>query len=212
MESSFYCDKCTQILPGWAVPDDNAVIREFASAIGLVDAAGRPTKVGAALVLDFYSRLLTAAPALAARFPQDLVDASAALDGAGAKQRDRLLRAVLSVMSTFNPGDEQRMAALIAVLEEMALKHQRHGATIEEYAAVVSVLLGVLGDFARTSNVPHNIWLEAFEPALRRALTFASGRMMAAESAITAQPVEEPPTEVLERPETLEDSEALAQS
>jgi hemoglobin-like flavoprotein len=197
---TFYCRECGNVKRGWKVPDDNSVIRLFASEIGLVDAAGQPTAVGNALVLDFYGRLLSAAPYLAQKFPADLLDANASLNGRGAKQRDKLLAAVLAVMTMFNPGDDQRMSRLTQTLEAMALRHAQHRATIEEYGAVVSVLLSVLQDFARTSNVPESIWESAYEPALRRALTFASGRMMAAESLGLAED-SEPITEVIELPQ-----------
>lgn len=189
---AFYCRECGTVKPGEMVPDDHSVIGLFASEIGLVDAAGQPTAVGNALVIDFYARLFAAAPYLRDRFSDDLLEAHSALDGRGAKQRDSLLKAVLAVMTLFKPGDAERMEKLTGAVESMAMQHVRHGATIDQYAAVTDILLGCLADFARTSNVPQAIWRDAYEPALRRALTYASGRMMAAEAAQAAVAAEDP--------------------
>ncbi len=183
---NFWCKECEQIGPE-GIPDDRTVILDFAGQIGLVDAAGKPTAVGAALVLDFYGRLLGAGgEALARRFPQDLLDANAALDGAGAKQRDRLLQAVLAVATLWDPGNEERMRSLDAALDAMASQHTKHGATLQEYALVEETLRGVFESYARTAQIPRSIWKRAYEPALRRALTYTSGRMMCGESKAVA--------------------------
>ena len=200
---TFWCATCGGIKPGWKVPDDHAVIMEFAAVIGLVDEAGRPTKVGEALTLDFYGALFTAAPYLKPRFADDLLDANSALDGRAAKQRDSLLKAILAALTLFNPGDEKRMGALKTMLESAAQKHTRHGAQFEEYGAVIKLLLGCLAGYAKLNNVPQAVWEGAYQPALRRALSFASGWMVAHEALVGATPsVSAAETAVLDAPES----------
>ena len=178
---SIYCNECEQF-KGGGVPDDHTVIADFASAIGLVDEAGRPTSVGRALTLEFYGRLLTAAPHLKPKFPADIMEATDALDSAGLRQRDKLLKAILAVCSLWDPGNPERMPRLDEALDTMGTQHAKHGALFEEYSAVLGLFLGVCSDYCRTANVPEVVWRDAYEPALRRALGYASGRMVCAEA------------------------------
>lgn len=169
------------------MPSDHTVIADFAAAVGLVDDAGRPTAVGRALTLEFYGRLLAAAPYLKAKFPDDILEARESLDSAGLRQRDKLLKAILTVCVLWDPGNDERMARLDETLDAVGRAHVQHGATLEEYGAVLGVFLGVCADYARTAKVPHPVWTEAYEPALRRALGYASGAMVCAEATANAR-------------------------
>jgi hemoglobin-like flavoprotein len=178
---SIWCAECEQF-KGGGVPGDHTVIGDFAVSIGLVDDAGRPTAVGRALTLEFYGRLLGAAPYLAEKFPADILEATEELDSEGLRQRDRLLKAILAVCTLWDPGNDERMPRLDEALDSMGRAHVAHGATFEEYAAVLRIFLAVCSDYARTANVAEVVWTQAYGPALRRALGYASGRMVCAEA------------------------------
>jgi len=179
--TNIYCTACGQF-KGGAVPDDHTVIGDFAVAVGLIDDAGRPTAVGQALTLDFYGRLLAAAPYLKPKFPEDILEATDALDSAGLRQRDKLLKAVLTVAVLWHPGNNERMARLDDALDAMGTAHAKHGAAFGEYGAVIDLFLAVCADYAQTADLPREVWAQAYQPALRRALNYASGRMICAEA------------------------------
>jgi hemoglobin-like flavoprotein len=113
---------------------------------------------GDTIIRDFYQQLLAAAPDLASLFPADLITATAGQeDSPGALQRDRLLSALVDVLTLYGGGREA-MTRLNALITSMGNRHAAfarpdgtvRGATEQEYDAVGSVftatLVNALGD------------------------------------------------------------------
>lgn len=151
------------------VPTTNDLLRE---SIALVADGGD------VVVREFYTRLLHAAPDLAALFPPDLLTASTGdelSDGYG--QRNRLLGALVSLSQFYNPADAQGMARLNVVLTSWGGRHAAflrpdgtvRGATLAEYEAVKQVLFGTLVAAAGDRWHPEYTaaWDEAYEHAAK---------------------------------------------
>jgi len=131
-----------------------------------------------ALVLAFYRNLLDAAPYLAELFPADLLTAAVNDEGSrGARQRDRLLEALLALADLYRPDDPERMERLDNALISMGNRHAAfyrpstgtvRGATVAEYAAVKDVFLVTVHDLVRGWRGEHDLaWDEAYEYAAR---------------------------------------------
>jgi hemoglobin-like flavoprotein len=133
---------------------------------------------GGALVLQFYRNLLDAAPYLAELFPADLLTAAVNDQGSrGAKQRDKLLEAILALAQLYRPDDPDRMAQLDGALVSMGNRHAAFrrpstgrvsGASVSEYAAVKQVFLVTVHAMVPGWRGEHDLaWDEAYEYAAR---------------------------------------------
>jgi hemoglobin-like flavoprotein len=134
---------------------------------------------GDTVILTFYSRLLVAAPNLAEIFPADLLaprDPLGDPDSRGLKQRDKLYGALEALATMYDPDKVESMEPLDTALQAMGRAHAAfwrpsegvtRGATLEEYAAVKSVLFGTLHDLAGEKWLPEydSVWSEAFDHA-----------------------------------------------
>lgn len=154
-----------------AIPEENAAARYTISAAcpecrgagyvqrGVNDllrdtVAMLPIDGGDEVIKEFYRRLLHAAPSLTPLFPRDLL--TAAVDDTqspGALQRDRLLQALIAVSELYggSPEDMERLDTAIVSFGNAHAAFARpdgsvQGATEEEYDAVISVFLRLLGD------------------------------------------------------------------
>jgi hemoglobin-like flavoprotein len=142
----------------------------------------------------FYARLLDVAPHLAPLFPRDLVDPDSPQNPVfddlagevpaktGRQQRDLLVGALVALGSTYDPHDREKMDALRTALSAYGRSHsafQRpdgtvQGATLDEYAAVKSILLPTLAEVAGDG------WLPVYSAAWAEAYDFAAGHMLVA--------------------------------
>lgn len=133
------------------------------------------------LIAEFYRRLLSAAPHLVPLFPPDLTDANST--GEGKIQRDKLLGALIAVSQSYNPDapDSEGMQILRTHLDAFGRSHaafQRsdgtvRGASVQEYAAVFTILMGTLHDLVGPA------WVPAFDAAWDEAYDFAARGMIA---------------------------------
>lgn len=140
-----------------------------------------PDGGGDRIVKEFYVRLLAAAPDLASLFPGDLVTAqSGDEDSAGFTQRDRLWKALVAMLTMYDPADAAAMERLDHALGAFGRSHAAFprpdgtvkGATLQEYAAVQNVLMGVLHDVAG------NAWRPAYDAAVEEAYDYVAAHMM----------------------------------
>jgi len=149
---------------------------------------------GDGLVREFYSRLLTAAPDLAALFPPDLLTAAApgrpevVSDGSalrpaptrGARQRDKLLGALIALADLYDTDSDEKMGKLDTALRAFGRSHAAFhrpdgrvlGATFDEYAAVKAALFATLADTAGSA------WASEYTAAWSEAYDFAAVTMM----------------------------------
>jgi hemoglobin-like flavoprotein len=135
-------------------------------------------------VLEFYARLLRAAPALAQIFPSDLLaprDPLGDPDSAGIRQRDKLYGALEALATTYDPQDDLAMTRLCTALQAFGRSHASfyrpaeqvtRGATWEEYGAVKAILFATLHDLAGEA------WLPEYDAAWAEAYDFAAGEMI----------------------------------
>jgi hemoglobin-like flavoprotein len=160
-------EECPKCRGRGYVPTTNELLRE---SIALVADGGDM------VVKEFYTRLLQAAPDLAALFPPDLLTAASGnelSDGYG--QRNRLLGALVSLSQLYDPTNPDLMTRLGVFLMTWGGRHaafQRpdgtvRGATLAEYEAVRKVLFTVLSDAAGDKWLPEYTaaWDEAYEHA-----------------------------------------------
>lgn len=165
------CGRCGG--SGIIVRSVSDLLREIA---GLVPDGG-----GDQIVKEFYVRLLDAAPNLASLFPGDLVTAqSGDASSAGFSQRDRLWKALVAMLTMYDPDDRAAMERLDHALGAFGRSHAAFprpdgsvkGATLQEYAAVQSVLMSVLHDVAGDA------WRREHDAAMEEAYDYAAAHMM----------------------------------
>jgi hemoglobin-like flavoprotein len=148
-------DRCPHC--GARIPSDHELLTEV---LGWLAPAGDD------FVHEFYIELFEARPDLRPLFPDDIQ-----------LQEEKLLTAIVSLLRMFKAG-EQEMEQLNSALAKFGRSHTRFdpAATIEEYAAVWTVLAGVavrmLGDKLTDRHVA----------ALRRAYEYGAGMMLAAQA------------------------------
>jgi methyl-accepting chemotaxis protein len=110
------------------------------------------------LIAAFHDRLFTVHPELRPIFPP-------VLD----RYRDRLVAAILALVSRYD-----RPQLLLPELGALGRRYDRYGLGSAQYAAIGSMLIGTLRDFAGPG------WTPAHHGAWVRAYTFAAGCMMQA--------------------------------
>lgn len=113
------------------------------------------------MVAAFYTRLFAEHPDIRPMFPRS--------EEAMAGQGEKLVKAIVALVTHF-AAPEQLTPALMT----MGRRHEQYGVRLEHYAAVGTVLLATLRDFAGDA------WTPTFEQAWSRAYTFAAGVMMQA--------------------------------
>lgn len=135
-------------------------------------------------VLEFYSRLLHAAPSLAQIFPADLLaprDPLGDPDSPGIGQRDKLYAALEALATTYDPRDDGAMERLNTALQAFGRSHASfyrpaeqvtRGASWEEYGAVKAILFGTLHSLAGEA------WLPEYDTAWDEAYDYAAGEMI----------------------------------
>jgi hemoglobin-like flavoprotein len=164
------CEHCEGT--GYVTRSTNDLLRESLELIG---------DGGDMLVKEFYTRLLYAAPDLAALFPADLLTAATSdPNSGGAKQRDRLLGALIALANSYNLDDPAGMDRLDTALGAFGRSHASfarpdgtvQGATLEEYAAVKATLFGTLIATAGPA------WKPSFTMAWSEAYDYAAAAMM----------------------------------
>jgi hemoglobin-like flavoprotein len=157
---------------GYVIRSTNDLLRESLELVGTG---------GDMIVKEFYTRLLHAAPDLAPLFPSDLTTAQTSdPNSPGAAQRDRLLGALVALSNSYNPDDGDSMDRLDTALEAFGRSHAAfarpdgtvQGATLDEYAAVKSVLFETLVQAAGDA------WLPAYTVAWSEAYDYAAATMM----------------------------------
>lgn len=149
------------------MPSQNDLLRESIALVG---------DGGDMVVKEFYTRLLQAAPDLASLFPADLLRADETHH-----QRDRLLKALVALSQSYDRTDFAAMNRLDIALASFGRHHAAFarpdgtvsGATLEEYAAVKSVLFATLTDAAGEA------WKPEYTAAWSDAYDYAAGVMMA---------------------------------
>lgn len=130
---------------------------------------------GDSVVREFYRRLLETAPSLAPLFPADLLAADTTKG-----QRDKLLQALVALANLYDPGRPEQMEVLDTHLAAFGRSHAAFarpdgsvcGATLDEYAAVKTVLFGTLHDFAGDA------WRGEYDGAWSEAYDYAAGAML----------------------------------
>lgn len=135
----------------------------------------------------FYSSLLRANPQLMTLFPGDPTQGDFGSDHKGAKQRDKLLRALTALADLYDPGDSAKMEHLDQALASFGRAHASftrqdgtvRGATLDEYAAVKEALFSTLVRVAGQKWLPEytEAWSQAYDYAAAVMLTeqFRSG-------------------------------------
>jgi methyl-accepting chemotaxis protein len=137
---------------------DPTTVRRNEDALLLRESLGLVAPVAPELIAAFYDQLFTDYPSVRPMFPAEM-----------APQRDRLLQAVIALVTHYDNPD-----ALVPALTSMGRNHVRYGAELGHYAAVGSSLLIVLRRFAGDA------WHDGYEGAWQRAYSFAAGTMIAA--------------------------------
>ena len=145
----------------------NDLLRESAGLI--------PVDGGDMVIREFYTRLLRAAPDLAALFPRDLLTA-ATQDGAspGAMQRDKLLNAIEGLADKYG-ASRADMEHLTNLLLQAGRSHAAFarpdgtvkGATQAEYELVGQIFIRTLADVAgdKWRHEYELAWAEAYGDA-----------------------------------------------
>jgi hemoglobin-like flavoprotein len=183
------CEGC-----GRRMPTDYELIQASLEGVGVTD-------LKHAVAVPFYSRLFTAVPSLIPIFPPDMCyplydtqdleritgyetnedDTIKVNPKAG--QIDLIVGAVAALANNFDRHNPAKMDALDRELAKLARSHIRFTppAKIEEYAAVVTTLLAVLTDVLGAR------FDERTEFAWRKALEYASGKMLAGQAVAKMQ-------------------------
>lgn len=121
----------------------------------------------------FYDRLFVVAPHLEPLFPDRV------------NQRDRLVGAIVALGTMYDPSNPDGMQALRTALAAHGRRHSNfrrpdgteQGATLDEYAAVKSILLPTIVEVAEGAGVR---WLPVYTTAWSEAYDFAAAHMMVA--------------------------------
>lgn len=158
------CDGCNGT--GYMIVSTRDLLKESLALVG---------DGGDTVVKEFYARLLGAAPDLAGLFPPDLLTVDT-IRG----QRDKLLQALVALADSYDPDDDESMTRLDTALRAYGRSHAAfarpdgtvRGATLDEYAAVKTVLFGTLVDAAGPA------WIPAYTTAWSEAYDFAAVTMM----------------------------------
>jgi hemoglobin-like flavoprotein len=157
---------------GYTMRTTSELLRE---SIALIPADG-----GQTVIREFYRRLLSAAPDLAALFPADLITAATDdLASPGRMQRDKLLQALAALADLYGTGPEDR-TRLDTALRAYGRSHAAfarpdgttRGATIEEYLAVKAALMDTLHTAAGTA------WRDEYDAAWTEAYDYAAVIML----------------------------------
>lgn len=140
-----------------------------------------PDGGGDVVVKEFYTRLLKKAKGLTYLFPPDLLTAATAdPNSRGARQRDRLYKALEALATMYDPDDRAGMEKLDTALAAFGRSHATfnrddgpvRGATLDEYAAVKATLLETLQALTGAA------WSTAFTSAWSEAYDYAAATMM----------------------------------
>lgn len=136
---------------------------------------------GDQVVRTFYGVLFRSAPELARLFPGDPTEGDLGTDHKGAKQREKLLSALVALSDLYDPDDGDKMAKLDTALGSFGRSHAAFvrqdgtvkGATIEEYAAVKTALFSTLVQAAG------NAWKAEYTESWSQAYDYAAAVMVA---------------------------------
>jgi hemoglobin-like flavoprotein len=128
----------------------------------------------------FYSSLLRAHPQLMTLFPGNPTKGEFGSDHKGAKQRERLLKALSALADLYDPSDDEKMKHLDQALASFGRAHASfirqdgtiRGATLEEYAAVKEAL------FATLMRVAADKWKPEYTEAWSQAYDYAAAAML----------------------------------
>lgn len=142
---------------GGRIPSDHELLMEILTWLA---------PDGEDFVHQFYIDLFEAAPDLRPLFPDDIKI-----------QEEKLLTAIVSLLRLFKAG-EQEMDQLNSALARYGRSHTRFdpAATIEEYAAVWTVLAGVAARMLGEKLTDRHV------RALRRAFEYGAGMMLASQA------------------------------
>ena len=154
------------------VPGISDYLRESAALLG---------DQGDAVVLSFYRRLFTAAPEVAKLFPGDPTKGDLGTDHRGAKQREKLLAAIVALADLYDPDDPEKMDRLDRALKSFGRSHAAfaradgtvRGATWEEYGVVKDAL------FATLVQATGSAWKAEYTASWSQAYDYAAAVMVA---------------------------------
>jgi len=142
---------------------------------------------GDEVIRMFYSSLLRAHPQLMTLFPGNPTQGDFGSDHKGARQREKLLKALKSLADLYDPAEAEKMKHLDQALASFGRWHAGfirqdgtiRGATLEEYAAVKEALFTTLLRVAAGKWKPEytEAWSQAYDYAAAAMLTeqFRSG-------------------------------------
>lgn len=136
---------------------------------------------GDEVIRHFYERLFTAAPDLVKLFPGDPTKGDLGTDHKGAKQREKLLAAIVALSDLYDPDDPEKMKRLDNALRSFGRSHAAFsrgdgtvkGADWEEYAAVKEAL------FATLVSAAGNSWKSEYTESWSQAYDYAAAVMLA---------------------------------
>lgn len=157
------------------VPGINDHLRESAA---MLTAGG--AEASDILVRDFYVALFREAPNMVAIFPGNPVQGDFGSNERGAKQRELLLSALVSLSELYDPGNPERMSQLDAALKRFGRAHAAFarpdgtvsGATLDEYKAVKDALFSTLVRAAADK------WRAEYTIAWSQAYDYAAAAML----------------------------------
>jgi hemoglobin-like flavoprotein len=135
---------------------------------------------GDEVVRLFYSALLRSHPQLITLFPGNPTQGEFGSDHKGAKQRDRLLKALTALADLYDPAEPDKMKHLDDALASFGRSHASfarqdgtiRGATLEEYAAVKEAL------FTTLMRVAGGQWKPEYTEAWGQAYDYAAASML----------------------------------
>lgn len=165
-------EQCAHCGGTGAVPNISDYLRESIALIG---------DQGDQVIRTFYGTLFRAAPELAQLFPGNPTEGDLGTDHKGAKQREKLLGAIVALADLYDPDDLDRMARLDTALGSYGRSHATfvradgtiRGATLDEYAAVKSALFQTLVQAAG------NAWRPEYTESWSQAYDYAAAVMLA---------------------------------
>lgn len=153
----------------------------------LKDSVALIAPTGDEVVRMFYLALFSTAPDLVSLFPGNPTQGDLGTDHRGAKQREKLLAALVALANLYDPADAEKMTHLDQALGQFGRSHAAfvrkdgtiRGATLDEYAAVKDALFTTLVRFAGEHWRPEytEAWSQAYDYAAAVMLTeqFRSG-------------------------------------
>lgn len=165
-------ESCVHCQGAGYMPAINDYLRESAS---LLDDQGDE------VIRTFYTTLFGMAPELVKLFPGNPTQGDLGTDHKGAKQREKLLGAIVALADLYDPDDGDKMDRLDTALKSFGRSHAAFvrqdgtikGATWEEYGAVKEAL------FTTLVRATGSMWRTEFTESWSQAYDYAAAVMLA---------------------------------